>query len=58
MGTALIQEWCLFQTLRGILGELSETRAWYAQFYTNSIKYIHLDLLNEPGFKSFPTSKI
>ena len=43
------------KTLREIWRELSEARTWYAQF---SIEYVHLELLYEPGFKSFPTSKI
>ena len=42
------------KTLREIWRELSEARTWYAQF---SIEYVHLELLYEPGFKSFPTSK-
>ena len=43
------------KTLRGIWTGLSEARAWYARF---SMKYGHLELLYEPGFKSFPTLKL
>ena len=39
------------KTLRGIWRELTEARTRYAQF---NIKYVHVELLYEPGFKSFP----
>ena len=37
------------KTLRGIQRELSEVHTGYAQF---NIKYVHLELLYEPSFKS------
>ena len=43
------------KTLRGIYREVSEARTMYAQF---NIKYVHLQLIYEPGFKSFPTLKL
>ena len=43
------------KTRRGIERELSKARTRYAQF---NIKYVHLELLYEPGFKSFPTLKL
>ena len=43
------------KTLRGMWRELGEARTWYARF---SMKYVHLELLYEPGFKSFPTLKL
>ena len=35
--------------------ELSEVRTRYAQF---NINYVYLEMLNEPGFKSFPTLEL
>ena len=53
IGAALIST--TGETLRGIYRELSEARtSRYAQF---NIEYVHLELLYEPGFKSFPTLK-
>ena len=50
---ALISTTC--KTLREIYRELSEASTRYAQF---NIKYVHLDLLYEPSFKSFRTLKL
>ena len=50
---ALISTTC--KTLREIYRELSEASTRYAQ---SNIKYVHLDLLYEPSFKSFRTLKL
>ena len=50
IGAALVLERSLFQP-RVKQRELTEARTTYAQFNT---KYVHLELLYEPGFKSFP----
>ena len=48
--------WCVAlisttgKTLREIYRELNDSRTSYAQF---NIKYVHLELLYEPGFRSF-----
>ena len=52
IGAALIST--TGEILRGIYRELSEARTSYAQF---NIEYVLLELLYEPGFKSFPTLK-
>ena len=43
------------KTLRGRWREVSEARTTYAQF---NIKYVHLEVIYEPGFKTFPTLKL
>ena len=48
IGAALVLERSLFQP-RVKQRELTEARTRYAQFTT---KYVHLELLYEPGFKS------
>ena len=49
-GAAHILTTC--KTLRGIYRDLSEASTRYAQFNN---KYVHLELLYEPSFKSFRT---